>query len=73
MSVYRGISRSASQPPIVVLRDVLLEFGVPEALGKAKVYQIHLGLLGCSEANAEIFRLQIPVNVVFLVEIFDPP
>ena len=65
MRIDAGISCCAGQAPVRGLRYVLLSFGISILFGEPKIYQEHRLRLGGTQADTEVLRLQISVNVIF--------
>jgi hypothetical protein len=65
MSINASISCGAGQAPVRRLRYVLLSFGIPVLLGEPEIYQEHRLRLGGPQADTEVLRFQISVNVIF--------
>lgn len=65
MRIDAGISCGAGQAPVRRLRYVLLSFGIPVLFGEPEIYQEHRLRLGGAQADTEVLRLQISVNVIF--------
>ena len=53
------------------LRYVLLSFGISVLFSEPKIYQEHRLRLGAAQADTEVLRLQISVNVILGVQMLD--
>jgi hypothetical protein len=65
MRIDAGISCGAGQAPVRRLWYVLLSFSISVLLSEPKIYQEHRLRLGAPQADTEILRLQISVNIIF--------
>jgi hypothetical protein len=65
MRIDAGISCGAGQAPVRRLRYVLLSFGISVLLSEPEIYQEHRMRLCATQADTEILRLQISVNIIF--------
>ena len=64
MSINAGISCRPCQTSVSRLRYVLLRFGISVLFGEPEIYQEHRLRLGATQADTEVLRLQISVNVI---------